>query len=81
MILRTFCDRTLELGKSITLTFIDYYTTAFDSVSHRFIDVTIREAGVSIKVRAKHKTQNGKQKRKQNAKQLQSSKKYIYYSP
>ena len=51
MILLTLCDRVLELGKSIEVTFIDYSAT-FDSVSHRFIDMTLKEAKVSTKIRA-----------------------------
>ena len=54
MILRTLCDRMLELGKSIAITFIDY-SPAFDSVSHHFIDVALKEAGVSAKIRAMYR--------------------------
>ena len=32
------------------VTFVDY-TAAFDSVPHKFIDVTLQDAGVSIKTR------------------------------
>ena len=53
MILRTICESALELelGESLTLTFIDY-SAAFDSVSHKFIDRALKEAGASNKVRS-----------------------------
>ena len=51
MILRTLCNKTLKLGESIAITFIDY-SAAFDSVSHRFIDVALQEAGMTVKIRA-----------------------------
>ena len=44
MILRTLCDKHLHLGKKLTLTFIDYSVT-FNSVSHKFIDRALEEAG------------------------------------
>ena len=43
MILRTICEAAMELGENITLTFIDY-SAAFDSVSHKFIDHTLKTA-------------------------------------
>ena len=51
MILRTLCDKYLLLGKKIALTFIDY-SAAFDSVSHKFIDKALEEAGASNKTRS-----------------------------
>ena len=54
MILRTLCTRLLALGKCIAITFIDY-SAAFDSVSHHFMDVALREAGVSTKIRAMYR--------------------------
>ena len=54
MILRTIFEKMLSLGKSIAITFIDY-TAAFDSVSHRFIDVALRDAGATPKVRAMYR--------------------------
>ena len=54
MILRTICDTMLAMGESIAITFIDY-TAAFDSVSHRFIDSALREAGVPVKLRAMYR--------------------------
>ena len=51
MILRTICKAMLALGERIAITFIDY-TAAFDSVSHRFIDTALKEAKVSVKIRA-----------------------------
>ena len=50
-ILRQVCINFLNLGKRIALTFIDY-AAAFDSVSHVFIDMTLKEAKVPNKVRA-----------------------------
>ena len=41
----------MALGESIAITFIDY-STAFDTVSHRFLDETLAEAGAPVKVRA-----------------------------
>lgn len=41
----------LSLGETITVTFIDY-STAFDSVSHHFLDTTLKDAGVPVKLRA-----------------------------
>ena len=40
----------LNLGKTLALTFIDY-ATAFDSVSHKFIDSALQMAGVGNKER------------------------------
>ena len=54
VILRTLCDRMLELDKSVITTFIDY-SAVFDSMSHRFIDVTLKEAGVPTKLRAMYR--------------------------
>ena len=51
MILRTLCDRMLQCGRRLSITYIDY-SAAFDSVSHRFIDRALKEAGVSNKARA-----------------------------
>jgi hypothetical protein len=51
MILRTLCDHVLRLGKQIAATFIDY-SAAFDSISHKFLDEALAEAGVSNKMRA-----------------------------
>ena len=41
----------LQLGEQIAITFIDF-TAAFDSISHKFLDEALREAGASNKVRA-----------------------------
>ena len=51
MALRSLCSEMLKLGKSLALTFIDY-AAAFDSVSHKFIDLALKEAGVGNKERA-----------------------------
>ena len=50
-ILRTLYRRTLQLGESITVTYIDY-SSAFDTVSHKFLDSALVRAGASNKVRA-----------------------------
>ena len=49
MALRTICEAAMELGEELTLTFIDY-SASFDSVSHKFIDRALKEAGASNKV-------------------------------
>ena len=44
----------LSLGKTVTITFIDYSTafdTYFDTVSHKFLDETLKETNVPIKIR------------------------------
>ena len=53
MILRTICQRMMSLGKDIAITFVDY-TVAFDTVSlsHKFLDKALKEAGAPAKVRA-----------------------------
>ena len=48
---RTLYWRTLQLGKSITVTYIDY-SSAFDTVSHKFLDSTLARAGACNKVRS-----------------------------
>ena len=50
MIMRSIIDDVLEQGKELCITFIDY-SAAFDSVSHKYIDTTLQEAGASIKTR------------------------------
>ena len=54
-ILRALIQRVMQLGRNITLTFIDY-SVAFDTVSHTFLDDALRRAGASNKVRAMFKT-------------------------
>ena len=44
-------DQMLEAGKRLFVTFIDY-SAAFDSVSHKFLDQALSEAGASVKSRA-----------------------------
>ena len=51
LILRTLTQRMMQLGKTITLTFIDY-SSAFDTVSHKFLDGALQRAGASNKTRA-----------------------------
>ena len=50
-ILRTLCQRVMQLGRFITLTFIDY-SSAFDTVSHNFLDEALCKTGASNKTRA-----------------------------
>ena len=47
LILRTIYDALLQRGEKLFVTFIDY-SAAFDSVSHKFIDVTLAKAGASM---------------------------------
>ena len=51
MILRVLCDKLISIGKSLAVVFVDY-SAAFDSVSHKFVDNALKEAGASPKVRA-----------------------------
>ena len=51
MILRTVCQRMIELGESIAITFVDY-SAAFDTVSHKFLDEALEAAGAPVKIRA-----------------------------
>ena len=41
----------MSLGEAIAITFIDY-SSAFDTVSHKFLDEALARAGAPIKVRA-----------------------------
>ena len=51
MILRVLCEKMMTMGKQLAVVFIDY-KAAFDSVSHKFIDIALEKAGVSTKARA-----------------------------
>ena len=51
MIPRVLCDKLISIGKSLAVVFVDY-SAAFDSVSHKFVDSALKEAGASPKVRA-----------------------------
>ena len=51
MILRTLVDIMLQADKPLVLTFIDY-SAAFDSVSHKFLDLALGEANARPKSRA-----------------------------
>ena len=51
MVLRTLCQRIMQLGKSLAKVYIDY-STAFDTVSHKFLDTTFQQTGASNKLRA-----------------------------
>ena len=50
-VLRTIYDEMLARGEELFATFIDY-SAAFDSVSHKFLDEALRDAGASNKTRA-----------------------------
>ena len=45
----------MQCAESIAVTFIDY-SVAFDTVSHKFLDKALAEAGMSNKVRAMFRT-------------------------
>ena len=47
-ILRTVCERFIQLGECLAVTFIDY-AAAFDSLSHKYIDRVLTEANVPNK--------------------------------
>ena len=49
--LRTLYDEMLERGETLYATYIDY-SAAFDSVSHKYLDRALKEAGASDKSRA-----------------------------
>ena len=51
MILRTLIDKMLTEGRPLVLTFIDY-SAAFDSISHKFLDVALGRAKAKTKTRA-----------------------------
>lgn len=51
MILRGVCQRMVDLGESLAITFIDY-SAAFDTISHKFLDEALEAAGVPIKIRS-----------------------------
>ena len=51
MVLRTICDEMIQIGEKIAITFVDY-SAAFDTVSHKFIDRALKDAGAPPKVRA-----------------------------
>ena len=51
MVLRTLYNKMLQEGKEMAVTFIDY-SVAFDSVSHKFIDMTLEEVGAKPRTRA-----------------------------
>ena len=51
MILWVICEKMMAIGKAITAVFIDY-RVAFDSVSHKYVDLALKRAGASPKARA-----------------------------
>ena len=51
MVLRTICDEMMKIGEKIAVMFVDY-SAAFDTVSHKFIDRALKDAGASPKARA-----------------------------
>ena len=50
LLLRILYDRIIGRNQSCIITFIDY-TVAFDSISHKFLDKTLKEEGESNKCR------------------------------
>ena len=51
LLLRVIFDQALEKGEDLAVTYIDY-SAAFDSVSHKFLDLSLKAAGASRKTRA-----------------------------
>ena len=51
LLLRLLYDQVIKKDRSCVVTFIDY-TAAFDSISHKFMDSTLANAGASRKSRA-----------------------------
>ena len=51
LLLRVLFDHVLKQGENLSVTFIDY-SAAFDSVSHKFLDRSLKNAGASRKTRA-----------------------------
>ena len=49
--LRVLYDQIIKRKKSCVVTYIDY-TAAFDSISHKFMDATLANAGATRKSRA-----------------------------
>ena len=45
------CERFIQLGECLAVTFIDY-AAAFDSLSHKYIDRVLMEANVPNKERS-----------------------------
>ena len=50
LLLRLLMDAVLRAGKQAVVTFIDY-CAAFDTISHRFVDVSLTASGVQPKIR------------------------------
>ena len=46
--LRTLYQKVMQCGETIAVTFIDY-SAAFDTVSHKFLDKALEEAGMHVK--------------------------------
>lgn len=51
LLLSWLIDQCVEAGDSMVVTFIDF-AAAFDSVSHKFLDVAMESCGASVKCRA-----------------------------
>ena len=51
LLLRVLYDQIIRNDRRCVVTYIDY-SAAFDSVSHKFIDATLADAGASRKTRA-----------------------------
>ena len=51
LLLRVLFDQALQRGENLVVTYIDY-SAAFDSISHKFLDKSLKKAGASRKTRA-----------------------------
>ena len=51
LLLRTIYNHMIDTGKTLYVTFVDY-SSAFDSISHKFLDRALAKAGASNKSRA-----------------------------
>ena len=51
LLLRVLFDQAISQGKKLYVTYIDY-SAAFDTVSHKFLDTCLKNAGASRKTRA-----------------------------
>ena len=55
LILHTLCLRMIQLGRTVTLTFV-YYSASFDTITHKFLDCALKKAGANNKVRVMFRT-------------------------
>ena len=50
LILKLLVDEIIKAGQEAVTVFVDYNTAAFDSVSHHFLDESLAEANVPLKL-------------------------------